>query len=250
MLNDDEYKQKVKTLIQWAEAYYKYDQPLASDEEYDKLNRQIIEYEQANPNKIDIFSPTQRVGTAIQNNFIKAKHLSLMWSQEDIFNDIELLNWLKRVAKVTNYKQFVCEPKFDGASLSLIYKNGRLSQAITRGNGEEGEDVTQNAKTIKSIPLVISYRKTIEIRGEVVIKKSDFQMINQERLNKDLQPFANPRNAASGSLRQLDSAVTASRKLFFQPWGVGIHTLKYDNYSQIMNFIYTLGFDKPPFFEI
>jgi DNA ligase (NAD+) len=144
-----------------------------------------------------------------------------MWSQEDIFNHDELIDWINRAKKVEENLSFICEPKFDGASLNLIYENGLLKQAITRGDGSVGEEITNNVKTIQSIPLQIDYKGLIEIRGEVVIKKEDFEKINQTRLQNGEATFANPRNAAAGSLRQLDPKITAQRKLFFYSWGVG-----------------------------
>jgi len=175
-----------------------------------------------------------------------------MWSQEDIFNTKELKDWIKRAVKVVDKEamQFVCEPKFDGASLNLIYENGKLKQAITRGDGEIGEDVTVNAKTIQSVPLAISYEGLIEIRGEVVIKKEDFELINKQRIKENQPPFANPRNAAAGSLRQLDSSITAKRKLFFNVWGVGENSLDFVNSSEMMEYIYSLGFVAPPIQKI
>jgi len=248
----EEYNTKVNQLIQWAKAYYVDDNPIATDEEYDKLNRSIIDYETRFPNDINPNSPTQRVGLTILDKFNKAKHLTKMWSQEDIFNTQELENWLNRTSKTIDITttSFVCEPKFDGASLNLIYDNGKLKQAITRGDGTEGEDVTSNAKTIQSIPLTIDYQELIEIRGEVVIKKNDFETINQQRLANNEQLFANPRNAAAGSLRQLDSAITAQRKLFFNVWGIGYNTLDYATSFEQMNFIYSLGFTKPPILKL
>jgi DNA ligase (NAD+) len=152
------------------------------------------------------------------------------------------------------YTDFICEPKFDGASLNLIYEHGKLKQAITRGDGKIGEDVTNNAKTINSIPLSIDYEGLIEIRGEVVIKKADFDTINEQRLANGEALFANPRNAAAGSLRQLDSSITAQRKLFFQPWGVGKHSLEidmgFDLSSEVMEFVYDLGFVQPPIIKV
>jgi len=249
-MDKNEYDKKIKTLISWAKAYYVDDDPIATDEEYDKLNREILEFEQQNPTLRDPNSPTQRVGATVLNKFQKAKHLSRMWSQEDIFNTKELEDWIKRVKKTVDNPTFVCEPKFDGASLNLIYNGGRLIQAITRGDGSIGEDVTSNVKTIHSIPLTIDYDQLIEIRGEIVIKKDDFDMINQQRV-KDGEPlFANPRNAAAGSLRQLDSSITAKRKLFFNIWGIGSHSLKLQNISEIMELLWSFGFAKPPIYEL
>jgi DNA ligase (NAD+) len=129
--------------------------------------------------------------------------------------------------------------------LNLIYDNGVLLSAITRGDGVEGELVTQNAKTIQSIPLSIDYQERIEIRGEVVIFKSDFEKINKERLSHGESLFANPRNAAAGSLRQLDTRITAKRHLVFMPYGIGENTLEIKNLSQRMEWVYALGFKNP-----
>ena len=245
-MTKEEYEKNIEKLISWAKAYYVDDEPIASDEEYDKLARQCLEFENKNPNLINPNSPNRRVGGAILKGFKKANHLSRMWSQEDVFNDKELEDWIKRASKVGENLEFFCQPKFDGASLNLIYENGILKQAITRGDGEVGEDVTQNAMTIQSIPLEISEKSLIEIRGEVVIKKSDFETINIERLKKSEATFANPRNAAAGSLRQLDSSITSKRKLFFNAWGVGQNSLNFEKTSVMMDYIFSLGFVKTP----
>ena len=245
-MTKEEYEKNIEKLISWAKAYYVDDEPIASDEEYDKLARECLEFENNNKNLINPNSPNRRVGGAILKGFKKANHLSRMWSQEDVFNDKELEDWIKRASKVGENLEFFCQPKFDGASLNLIYENGILKQAITRGDGEVGEDVTQNAMTIQSIPLEISEKSLIEIRGEVVIKKSDFETINIERLKKSEVTFANPRNAAAGSLRQLDSSITSKRKLFFNAWGVGQNSLNFEKTSQMMDYIFSLGFVKTP----
>ncbi|WP_141054099.1 NAD-dependent DNA ligase LigA [Aliarcobacter cryaerophilus] len=245
-MTKEEYSINIEKLISWAKAYYVDDEPIASDEEYDKLARQCLEFENKNPNLINPNSPNRRVGGAILKGFKKANHLSRMWSQEDVFNDKELEDWIKRASKVGDNLEFFCQPKFDGASLNLIYENGILKQAITRGDGETGEDVTQNAMTIQSIPLEIDEKSLIEIRGEVVIKKSDFEAINIERLKNSESTFANPRNAAAGSLRQLDSSITSKRKLFFNAWGVGQNSLNFEKTSQMMDYIFSLGFVKTP----
>ncbi len=244
--NEKEYREKVELLKKYAYAYYVEDNPLVTDEEYDKLYREVEEFEKNHPDIIDPNSPTQRVGYEVASEFKKAKHLSKMWSMEDVFNENELREWIDRVYKNAGKTEFYCEPKFDGASLNLIYENGYLKQAITRGDGEIGEDVTQNAKTIQTVPLKIEYKELIEIRGEVIIRKSDFEKLNMERVKENLPTFANPRNAAAGSLRQLDPKITAKRKLVFQPWGVGTNSLKYQKLSRMMEFIYSLGFLPPP----
>ncbi len=242
----NEYKKKVELLNKYAYEYYTLDNPSVTDEEYDKLYHEVLEYETKNPDKILENSPTQKVGYKILDQFQKAKHLTKMWSMQDIFNEKELIEWVNRVKKSVEVNNFYIEPKFDGASLNLIYDNGKLIQAITRGNGEIGEDVTNNAFVIKSIPKNIEYKELIEIRGEIVIKKKDFEKINQERLKNNEEPFSNPRNAASGSLRQLDNKITAKRNLEFYPWGVGKNTLNYNSYFEMMSFIYSLGFNENP----
>jgi len=245
-MTQQQYNEKIETLIKWAYSYYVEDNPQATDEEYDNLSRECLEYEQNNPQNSHPNSPNKRVGGIVLDGFNKASHLSRMWSQEDVFNTAELENWINRAKKVEPNINFVCEPKFDGASLNLIYEDGKLKQAITRGDGSVGEDVTNNALTIHSIPLQIPYDGLIEIRGEIVIKKGDFLKINDLRLKNGEPLFANPRNAAAGSLRQLDPTVTANRKLFFYPWGVGENSLDIDNSYEQMQFIYDLGFLEPP----
>ncbi len=267
--NHEEYKKAVETLKKWAYYYYVLDNPLVTDEEYDKLYKEVEKYEKAHPDEIDPSSPTQRVGDVVLDEFKKARHITKMWSMEDVFSKDEFKEWADRVGRLignNNYTYYI-EPKFDGASLNLVYKDGKLIRAETRGDGEIGEDVTLNAKTIKSIPLEIEYKNLIEIRGEVVIKKSDFDKLNEERIKKGEPTFANPRNAAAGSLRQLDPKVTASRPLLFYPWGVGypVEVLnsdevseeqyradkekfinKFKTYKAMMDFVYALGFKEPP----
>ena len=264
----EDYKKAVQTLKKWAYYYYVLDNPLVTDEEYDKLYKEVEKWEKTHPDKIDPTSPTRRVGDVVLDEFKKAKHITRMWSMEDVFDKNEFNEWVNRVKKLSSKKfTFYIEPKFDGASLNLVYKDGKLLRAETRGNGEIGEDVTLNAKTINSIPLEINYKEFIEIRGEVLISKKDFEKLNEERVKKEEAPFANPRNAAAGSLRQLDPKITAKRPLLFYPWGVGypVEVLnsneisekkynedkqkfinKFNTYKNMMDFIYSLGFKEPP----
>ena len=245
-MTKNEYDLNIEKLIIWANAYYVFDNPIATDEEYDKLARVCLAFEQENPLLSHPNSPNKRVGGFVLDGFEKASHLSRMWSQEDVFNTTELEDWIKRASKVNTNLEFFCQPKFDGASLNIIYENGVLKQAITRGDGSIGEDVTNNVKTIHSIPLQIAEKSLIEIRGEIVIKKADFEKINIERIKNNEQVFANPRNAAAGSLRQLDPKITAKRKLFFNVWGIGQNSLEFKKSSEVMDYIYSLGFVKPP----
>ena len=245
-MNNEEYKKAVEELNLYSHHYYVLDDPITTDEVYDKLYHEVVDFEEKHPDEKLSNSPTLRVGDVIREGFSKASHLSRMWSLEDIFDADGLDKWLTKTYKLDSNISFYCEPKFDGASLNLIYDNGKLVQGITRGDGEIGEEITDNVKTIRSVPLSIDYDGRIEIRGEVVIFKEEFEKINEARLKSDEPVFANPRNAAAGSLRQLDSSVTASRNLVFLPYGVGENRLEHKLLSDKMEYIYELGFKKPP----
>jgi DNA ligase (NAD+) len=242
-----QYQEKINILKKWAYAYYVEDNPIATDEEYDKLYHEVLDYEKAHPDDVVEDSPTKRVGGVVRDEFSKAKHIKRMWSMEDVFTTEEVQEWLDRVEKNVGKCDLFCEPKFDGASMNLLYENGKLVRAITRGDGVVGEEVTDNVRTIRSVPLTIDYDGLIEVRGEVVIRKDDFEIINRERLEEGEAPFANPRNAAAGSLRQLDSSVTAKRRLVFYPWGLGENSLPQSRLSEKMDFVYAQGFLKPPY---
>ena len=242
-----EYLEKVNLPKKYAFAPSQKDAPLASDEEYDRLIRELRAFENDNKSLISSDSPNQNIGSVIQSEFKKIKHLSKMWSMEDVFNEEELRAWAKR-AKCD--KDFFVEPKFDGASLNLLYENGVLISGATRGDGELGEDISLNVLEIDNIPKNINYKERIEIRGEVLILKSDFDKLNEMRAKEGLSLFANPRNAASGSLRQLDTSITKQRKLKFYPWGVGEHSLHFEKHSEIMAFVRSLGFLYDDFIRI
>ena len=245
-MNKEQYIKAVELLNLYSYHYYVLDDPMTTDEVYDKLYHEVLEYEERHVEDILPSSPTQRVGDTVSEGFSKAPHLSRMWSLEDVFDSEGLQKWLIKTYKLDKNITFYCEPKYDGASLNLIYEEGKLTQGITRGDGSVGELITQNVKTIRSIPLTIEHKERIEIRGEVVLYKDEFERINQERAVKGEAVFANPRNAAAGSLRQLDSSITASRNLVFLPYGVGENTLEHKLLSQRMEYIYSLGFKRPP----
>ena len=246
-MTQKDYLKKLEILKAWAFAYYVEDNPTATDEEYDKLYHKVLDYETLNPTEVPEDSPTKRVGGVVRDEFNKATHIKRMWSMEDVFETLEVQEWLDRVLKNVGEVKYFCEPKFDGASMNLLYENGILVRAITRGDGIIGEEVTDNVRTIRSVPLTIEHKEQIEIRGEVVIRKDDFEIINKERELEGENSFANPRNAAAGSLRQLDSSVTAKRRLVFYPWGLGEDSLVAKNLSEKMEFIYAQGFLKPPY---
>lgn len=247
ILDSVSYKDAINRLNTMAYHYYVLDDPIASDEEYDTLYHQVKHYETINPNAILSHSPTQRVGDTPLQEFEKNTHLKRMWSLDDVFSAEELQEWLERIYKSYPNATFTCSPKFDGLSLNLLYENGNLTTATTRGDGITGELVTQNAKTIFSIPLQIPLLQTIEIRGEVIITKKDFSALNQSRTQENLPLFANPRNAAAGSLRQLDSTITAKRPLRFMPWGVGENPLKHTSFYAVLREIEGFNFAKIPF---
>lgn len=244
--NSTDYLKAVEQLNLYAHHYYVLDDAITTDEVYDKLYHDTLDFEQKYPDFLVLHSPTQRVGDMVSEGFIKAPHKAKMWSLEDLFNFEDLEKWEEKISKFSDNLAYYCEPKYDGASLNLVYENGILTQAITRGDGVIGEEITQNAKTIRSIPLTIPYKEPIEIRGEVVIFKSEFEKINVQRALNNEALFANPRNAAAGSLRQLDSAITASRNLVFLPYGIGQNSLEISLLSERMDFVYNLGFRKAP----
>lgn len=245
-MNNEAYIKAIEKLNLWSKHYYVLDDPITTDEVYDKLYHDVLEYEERNPDELLHNSPTQRVGDIVSEGFTKEPHLSRMWSLEDIFDSEGLEKWLTKTYKLDKNITFYCEPKYDGASLNLVYEDGKLIRGITRGDGTIGELITQNIKTINSIPLEIEYKETIEIRGEVVIFKDEFEKINSLRLKEGEALFSNPRNAAAGSLRQLDSSITASRNLVFLPYGVGVDSLEHKQLHKKMEYIYSLGFRKPP----
>lgn len=206
--------------------YHTEDKPLITDKEYDQLVKENLELELEFPKLKLRLSPNNKVGSKIHNKFSKSKHLSQMHSLANGFNEDDLIDFDERIKKFLNFEnkeklEYICEPKIDGLSLNLTYKNGILFSAATRGDGTIGEDVTKNIKNIKNIPVKLKneFPDLIEIRGEVFITKSDFEKINLKLDEKN--KFSNPRNAAAGSLRQLDYSVSQSRPLKFLAHGIG-----------------------------
>lgn len=199
--------------------YYVLNSPTISDAEYDRLFRELQELETQYPELITPDSPTQRIGAEPLKKFASVKHKIIMLSLQNVFSEDELRAFDKRVKDRLHIKgdiEYMCEPKFDGVSVSLLYENSILVKAATRGDGAVGEDVTQNARTIASIPLKLhgkNYPKILEVRGEVYIPTADFEKYNKLALDAGGKVFVNPRNAASGSLRQLDPKITAKRPL-------------------------------------
>ena len=212
--------------------YHQDDRPKITDAEYDSLVKENNDLEKLYPHLILKDSPNNQIGARALKKFVKITHRTPMLSLANAFNQKDIIDFNDRIKKFINLKKnilfdFICEPKIDGLSLNLIYENGILLNAITRGDGKIGEDVTQNILHIENIPnnLSINYPKVIEIRGEVYLSKKDFKRLN-EKLPEN-EKFANPRNAAAGSLRQLDSKISKSRPLKFIAHGLGYSTKKY-----------------------
>lgn len=208
--------------------YYVLDAPLIPDAEYDKIFAALQALEEAYPEYITPDSPTQRVGAPKEVAFQSVDHIHPMLSLSNVFSENDLLKFIKRISEGLGIPQdqihFACEPKLDGLAVNLTYINGRLVSAATRGDGYVGEDITQNIKTISSIPLKLltaNYPDQLEVRGEVFMTKAGFESLNTKARAAGHKTFANPRNAAAGSLRQLDSSITASRPLSFYCYGVG-----------------------------
>ena len=202
-----------ENLNRYAYNYYVLDNPLISDFEYDNMYKELEELEKQNPEFITPDSPTQRVG-GISTGFEEVKHKYRLYSLDNTYNYEELSKWYEKITKeFGNNVELVCELKIDGLAIALTYKDGYFINGATRGNGIVGEDITQNLKTIKAIPLKLFEDADVEVRGEIYMPKTSFEKLNEQNLRNGEKPFANPRNAAAGSLRQLDSSITAKRDL-------------------------------------
>lgn len=228
--------------------YHVLDQPLISDYEYDQLVEELLKIEQ-NEDGLDLTdSPSQRVGATPLGSFEKASHRLPMLSLANSYSTEDILEFDERTKKFLSTQDdidYLCEPKFDGLSMELIYENGRLVRALTRGDGTVGEDVTQNIKTIRSIPLKLSLSDPpalLEVRGEVLMFKKDFANLNELQQESGLQTFANPRNAAAGTIRQLDSKIAASRPLKFFAYALGaVDGVKFSSQYEVETFFAKAG---------
>lgn len=256
-LNSDElekeYRKLVDTLNSYSKAYYVDDNPVVPDSEYDRLYRQLELIEQSNPAIIADDSPTKRVGGATLSEFEQVTHRVPLMSMGDIFNNAELIDFDARMSSASGQSvvEYCAEPKLDGLAVSLIYKKGKLVQAATRGDGKVGENVTSNVMTIKAIPLKLTGDKVpdyIDVRGEVIMTRSGFNQWNERARATGGKVFANPRNAAAGSLRQLDPKITAKRPLAFFAYYVGEcegYDLPRDQYHRLLA-LKELGFPVNP----
>ena len=237
----------IKILNDASYEYYVLDDPKITDQEYDAYYRELETIEKLHPEWVLDTSPTKKVGGEVIDEFKKVEHTIPMLSLGDVFNEDEIVDFLQRIENSGISSNYVCELKIDGLSVSLKYEKGILVQGATRGNGVVGEDITHNVKTIKSIPLKLKQPLDIEVRGEIYMSKKTLEKINKERISKGEKPLQNPRNAAAGSIRQLDSKVAAKRNLdaflyhLPNPEDFGIKT-----HHEALEFMKSLGFKTNP----
>jgi DNA ligase (NAD+) len=256
MADKDKVKQRIeelrKTINYHNYRYYVLDSPEISDAEYDGLMQELKQLEAGHPRLVTPDSPTQRIGAPPVEAFGVVEHPQPLLSLANAFSYDDLAAWHKRVSSILGGRQFdlVCEPKIDGLAVALTYVDGLLARGATRGDGFRGENITQNLKTIRSIPLSVSREAPprFEVRGEVYLPKAGFKKLNEERAKEQLPLFANPRNAAAGSVRQLDSSITARRPLDIWVYGLGWADGKAvpDTHWEIMQYLKSLGFKINP----
>ena len=234
-----------KLLEQYNYEYYVLDNPSVPDSEYDRLINELIMIEKEHPELITPFSPTQRVGGKVLSEFKKIQHKRMMLSLANAFNEDDLRDFDRKVRDVIGGEkvEYMCEMKIDGLAMSLDYVDGHLNYAATRGDGTTGEDVTNNVLTIKSIPTQVVQNKPFEVRGEVYMSKKTLNELNAQREANHEVLLANARNAAAGSIRQLDSSIAASRKLeAFWYYLVNADELGFKKHSDALNYIEKIGF--------
>lgn len=238
----------VRQLNQYAHEYYVQDRPTVEDFVYDKLYQELVDLEAKHPRLIQEDSPTQRVGGIVSAGFEKVTHEIPLYSLNDAFSEADLIAFDRRVTRALGYApRYTCELKIDGLSISLRYENGKFVQGATRGDGTIGENITENIKTVRSIPLELTQPYSMEVRGECYMPKASFVQLNQGREEAGLEVFANPRNAAAGSLRQLDSKVTAQRQLSSFIYTVAdAGMLHVTNQEEALKELGTLGFKINP----
>ena len=238
----------VRQLNQYAHEYYVQDRPTVEDFVYDKLYQELVDLEAKHPSLIQEDSPTQRVGGIVSTGFEKVTHEIPLYSLNDAFSETDLIAFDRRVTRALGYApRYMCELKIDGLSISLRYENGKFVRGATRGDGTIGENITENIKTVRSIPLELTQPYSMEVRGECYMPKASFVQLNQGREEAGLEVFANPRNAAAGSLRQLDSKVTAQRQLSSFIYTVAdAGMLHVTNQEEALKELGTLGFKINP----
>jgi DNA ligase (NAD+) len=236
--------------------YYVLDSPEISDAQFDALMAELQALEEEYPDLVTLNSPTQRVGAPPVKEFGTVHHRLPLQSLDNAFTALDLLAFDKRVKRLLGEIpiEYACELKFDGLAVSLSYQGGHFSVGATRGDGSEGEDISTNLRTLKTIPLQllpVDPPALLEVRGEVIMTYPDFEALNQERRSREEPPFANPRNAAAGSVRQQDSKITACRKLSFFPYSVGlVEGRTFSTHGEAMEYVWAAGFKRPPTFRL
>ncbi len=255
----EHYQKLIDKISEYNHHYYVLDNPLIPDADYDALVREVMAIEAQFPAIVVPESPSQRVGGGLLSHFVSVAHEIPMLSLDNVFNDSELQEFNQRVCERLQLPgdsaiDYACEPKLDGLAMSLRYENGVLVQALTRGDGQVGENVLNNVKTIRAIPLKLipDFPAVLEVRGEVFMPKKGFNALNKKQLAKGEKTFANPRNAAAGSLRQLDSRITATRPLAFYAYGLGaLHGAnRPETYADTLAWLRQLGIPTCPLFRV
>ncbi|MBD3234538.1 MAG: NAD-dependent DNA ligase LigA, partial [candidate division Zixibacteria bacterium] len=239
--------------------YYVLDKPEITDAEYDRLFDRLVQLETKYPELKTKDSPTQKVGGAVLDSFRSVQHRLPMLSLNKANTEQEFFDFHRRILELSRTQEseikYTTEPKYDGLAVELIYEEGILTMGLTRGDGATGEDVTENLRTIRSVPLRLRSEKSIppliEVRGEVLLAKEDFEKLNIMRLDKGDEVFANPRNAAAGAVRQLNSRITASRPLDFIAYGSGVvEGYEVKTQSELIEWLKDLGFKTPDLFAL
>ncbi len=241
-MNEKERIKKLQKKLKQANyEYYVLDNPTMSDYDFDMLLQELKTLEEKYPDMITKDSPTQRVGGEVSLKFNKVKHTKPMLSLGNLFSEEDVLDFDARLKKTVSDYSYTVDLKIDGLSVSILYSNGYLQRAATRGNGIIGEDITENVKTIRSIPLKIDYEEDLEVRGEIFMPKKYFKMLNESQIKNNKEPFKNPRNAAAGTIRQLDSKVVSKRKLdAFMHYSIADNGI--NNHYESLQFLKDLGF--------
>ena len=234
--------------------YYNLDKNLISDFDYDKLLNELINLESKYPEYFDENSPSNRVGGGLSDKFSSESHIYQMYSLDNTYSNEELESWYARASKILDTKdfEFCCELKYDGASVNLLYENGKLLRALTRGDGTQGDNITNNIKTIRSVPINVdnSFLKKFEIRGEIIILNDSFKQLNLKREELGEPIFKNPRNTASGSIKLLDSNEVARRPLQCFLYSIVSDEVKMKSHSELLNIARDMGFNVPKYEKV
>lgn len=244
-------RELIDTLNQYSHEYYVLDSPTVSDQEYDAMLRELEDLERQYPDLVFSDSPTQRVGDTTSDDLDKITHQKPMLSLSNAFSYAEIHEFYQRIIKEQIQPTYICELKIDGIASSATYKKGKFVLGATRGDGTVGENITSNLKEVRNLPKELQEAVDIEVRGEVYMQKSIFESHNQQRINNNLAPFKNPRNAAGGSLRQLDSAITKERKLDLFAYAI-VDPNDYALHSQsdVLEYLKRLGFSVNPYYKV